>query len=217
MLSGRPVPRTSASAPRPGGAAFAGVPNVPNRPWSSFARAFHSRSGAAIFPFDSDQRPSPELRLLTTLSLAPRPAMATKPPFIVFSSFASGSQDAVGVPGGRRVTESEQQRPKIRRMADRPGAWYTPLAVGIGAIGGSAAIPRVFGPAGQAEEEPGQGLRGIANNRMVFMTGRGHILAPRHRARRFGIGGVYGNQSPEQKVDIVRQETVGGSGVRPTQ
>src|SRR5207249_327173 len=29
----------------------------------------------------------------------------------------------------------EQQRPKLRRMADRLGAWYTPLAVTIAAIG----------------------------------------------------------------------------------
>jgi P-type E1-E2 ATPase len=35
----------------------------------------------------------------------------------------------------RVMQETEQQRPKIRRMADRIGAWYTPLAVTIAMIG----------------------------------------------------------------------------------
>jgi heavy metal translocating P-type ATPase len=35
----------------------------------------------------------------------------------------------------RVMEESEQQRPEIRRMADRLGAWYTPLAVTVAAIG----------------------------------------------------------------------------------
>src|SRR6266567_944029 len=34
----------------------------------------------------------------------------------------------------RVMLESEQQRPKLRRMADRLGAWNTPLAVAIAAI-----------------------------------------------------------------------------------
>ncbi|HEX2897229.1 MAG TPA: HAD-IC family P-type ATPase, partial [candidate division Zixibacteria bacterium] len=32
------------------------------------------------------------------------------------------------------MRESEQRRPKIRRLADRLGAWYTPVAVGIAII-----------------------------------------------------------------------------------
>jgi heavy metal translocating P-type ATPase len=35
----------------------------------------------------------------------------------------------------RVIQESEQQRPKMRRMADHLGAWYTPLAVAIAAMG----------------------------------------------------------------------------------
>lgn len=34
--------------------------------------------------------------------------------------------------------DSEQQRPKIRRLGDRLGSWYTPLAVGIALVSGLA-------------------------------------------------------------------------------
>jgi P-type E1-E2 ATPase len=33
------------------------------------------------------------------------------------------------------VEEAEQDRPKIRRIADRLGAWYTPIALLVGALG----------------------------------------------------------------------------------
>ncbi len=36
------------------------------------------------------------------------------------------------------MQQSEQQRPRIRRLADRLGAWYTPLAVGLGAAAWAA-------------------------------------------------------------------------------
>jgi heavy metal translocating P-type ATPase len=35
----------------------------------------------------------------------------------------------------RVMQETEQQRPRMRRLADRLGAWYTPLAVAIAALG----------------------------------------------------------------------------------
>ena len=35
----------------------------------------------------------------------------------------------------RVVQEAEQNRPRMRRLADRLGAWYTPVAVGV-AVGG---------------------------------------------------------------------------------
>ena len=35
----------------------------------------------------------------------------------------------------RVVEEAEQNRPNMRRIADRLGAWYTPIALGIGIIG----------------------------------------------------------------------------------
>jgi heavy metal translocating P-type ATPase len=35
----------------------------------------------------------------------------------------------------RVMQESEQQRPRMRRLADRLGSWYTPLAMGIAAAG----------------------------------------------------------------------------------
>jgi cation transport ATPase len=55
---------------------------------------------------------------------------------------AALTTEATRAPGDSRyarimrvIQESEQHRPKIRRMADRLGAWYTPLAVAIAAIG----------------------------------------------------------------------------------
>ncbi len=45
----------------------------------------------------------------------------------------------------RVMEESEQRRPRLRRLADRLGAWYTPAAVAVAALGwGMSGDPRRF-------------------------------------------------------------------------